>query len=66
MRSGSYPEVRHSTLSRTRKRLPAAVFETCFQAILSQCVEKDMVSGHTQVDRSRSRVDAAFVEANAY
>ena len=52
-------EVRHSTLSRTRKRLPAAVFETCFQAILSQCVEADMVSGHTQV------VDAAFVEANA-
>ena len=59
MRSGSYPEVRHSTLSRTRKRLPAEVFETCFQAILSQCVEADMVSGHTQV------VDAAFVEANA-
>ena len=49
----------HSTLSRTRKRLPAEVFETCFQAILTQCVEADMVSGHTQV------VDAAFVEANA-
>ncbi len=49
----------HSTLSRTRKRLPAAVFETCFQAILSQCVEAGMVSGHTQA------VDAAFVEANA-
>lgn len=50
----------HSTLSRTRKRLPAAVFETCFQHILTACVEADMVSGHTQV------VDAAFVEANAY
>jgi transposase len=49
----------HSTLSRTRKRLPATVFETCFQHILSDCVEKGMVSGHTQV------VDAAFVEANA-
>src|SRR5688500_18737254 len=49
----------HSTLSRTRKRLPAAVFETCFQHILSACVEAGMVSGHTQV------VDAAFVEANA-
>jgi transposase len=49
----------HSTLSRTRKRLPTSVFEACFQTILSQCVEKGMVSGHTQV------VDAAFVEANA-
>jgi transposase len=49
----------HSTLSRTRKRLPAEVFETCFQAILTACVEAGMVSGHTQV------VDAAFVEANA-
>jgi transposase len=49
----------HSTLSRTRKRLPASVFEACFQAILAQCVEAGMVSGHTQV------VDAAFVEANA-
>jgi hypothetical protein len=35
------------------------VFEACFQAILAQCVEAGMVSGHTQV------VDAAFVEANA-
>ncbi len=35
------------------------MFETCFQAILAQCVEAGMVSGHTQV------VDAAFVEANA-
>ena len=35
------------------------MFEACFQAILSQCVEAGMVSGHTQV------VDAAFVEANA-
>ena len=51
--------VRHSTLSRTRKRLPAEVFETCFQSILTACVEAGMVSGHTQV------VDAAFVEANA-
>jgi transposase len=49
----------HSTLSRTRKRLPACVFESCFQYILKACVEKGMVSGHTQV------VDAAFVEASA-
>src|SRR5918998_4314538 len=39
----------HSTLSRTRKRLPAAVFNACFQAILSQCVEAGMVSGHTHL-----------------
>jgi transposase len=49
----------HSTLSRTRKRLPEEVFESCFQYILTACVEAGMVSGHTQV------VDAAFVEANA-
>ncbi len=49
----------HSTLSPTRKRLPASVFEACFQAILTQCIEAGMVSGHTQV------IDAAFVEANA-
>jgi len=55
----------HSTLSRTRKRLPTEVFETCFQHILTACVEKGMVSGHTQLEHSRSMVDAAFVEANA-
>lgn len=49
----------HSTLSRTRKRLPEEVFESCFQSILSACVQAGMVKGHTQV------VDAAFVEANA-
>jgi hypothetical protein len=59
-------EVRHSTLSRTRKRLPAEVFETCFQSILTACVAAGMVSGYTQVDHSRSIVDAALVEANAY
>jgi hypothetical protein len=41
------------------------VFEACFQAILTQCVEAGMVSGHTQLEHSRSMVDAAFVEANA-
>jgi hypothetical protein len=55
----------HCTLSRTRKRLPISVFEACFQAILTQCVEAGIVSGHTQVEHSRSMVDAAFVEANA-
>jgi hypothetical protein len=55
----------HSTLSRTSKRLPASVFEVCFQAILTQCVQEGMVSGHTQLEHSRSMVDAAFVEANA-
>ncbi len=35
----------HSTLSRTRKRLPAAVYKNCFQRILTACVEAGIVSG---------------------
>jgi transposase len=49
----------HSTLSRTRQRLPERVFEQCFQYILTNCVESGLVDGHTQA------IDAAFVEANA-
>jgi transposase len=48
-----------STVSRTRKRLPIAVFEACFEKILHQCIEAGLVSGHTQT------IDAAYVEANA-
>ena len=47
----------HSTLSRTRQRLPTAVFEACFQRILSACVEAGMVAGDTQA------IDSAFVQA---
>lgn len=49
----------HSTLSRTRQRLPEKVFERCFEYVLTQCVELGLVDGHTQA------IDAAFVEANA-
>jgi len=49
----------HSTISRTRQLFPTEVFEKVFNDILSMCVNKGMVSGHTQA------VDSAFVKANA-
>ena len=49
----------HSTISRTRKLLPAALFEEAFDRVLGMCVENGMVSGHTQA------VDSAYVKANA-
>ena len=49
----------HSTISRTRKLFPAAVFESVFTKVFGMCVEKGMVSGHTQA------IDAAPVKANA-
>ena len=38
----------HSTLSRTRQRLPESLLEACFQRILSACVEAGMVAGDTR------------------
>ncbi len=49
----------HSTISRTRQLFPEAVFEEVFTRILAMCVEKGMVSGHTQA------IDSAPVKANA-
>lgn len=49
----------HSTISRTRQLFPEEVFEGVFSKVFSMCVEKGMVSGHTQV------VDAAPIKANA-
>lgn len=49
----------HSTISRTRQLYPESVFETVFTEILGMCVEKGMVSGHTQA------IDSAPVKANA-
>jgi hypothetical protein len=49
----------HSTISRTRQLFPEALFEKVFTEVLSMCVEKGMVSGHTQV------IDSAPVKANA-
>jgi transposase len=49
----------HSTISRTRQLFPDDVFTAVFNHLFSMCVEKGMVSGHTQV------VDSAPVKANA-
>ena len=49
----------HSTISRTRQLFPEAVFEEAFTKVLAMCVEKGMVSGHTQA------MDSAPVKANA-
>ena len=49
----------HSTVSRTRQLFPEELFEQVFTQILGMCVDKGMVSGHTQA------IDAAPVKANA-
>jgi len=49
----------HSTISRTRQLYPESVFEQVFTKTLSMCIEKGMVSGHTQA------IDSAPVKANA-
>ncbi|WP_239691867.1 transposase [Hymenobacter coccineus] len=49
----------HRTISRTRQRLPVAVFEACFTQVVGLCVQQGWVSGHTQV------VDSAYIKANA-
>lgn len=49
----------HSTISRTRQLFPESVFETVFTEVLTMCVDKGMVSGHTQC------IDSAPIKANA-
>lgn len=49
----------HSTVSRTRQLLGQEVFESLFERVLAQCVEKGMVAGERQC------MDPAFVKANA-
>lgn len=49
----------HSTISRTRKMLPDALFEEVFERVLSHCVASGLVAGHTQA------VDSAYIKANA-
>lgn len=49
----------HSTISRTRQLYPASIFESLFDKVFSMCVDKGMVSGHTQA------LDSAPVKANA-
>ncbi len=49
----------HSTISRTRQLFTEDIFEKVFTKILSMCIDKGMVSGHTQA------IDSAPVKANA-
>mgnify|MGYP000262072508 FL=1 len=49
----------HSTISRTRQLFPEDLFEKVFTQVLSMCIEKGMVAGHTQA------IDSAPVKANA-
>jgi len=49
----------HSTISRTRQLFPESLFEEVFTKVLLMCIEKGMVSGHTQT------IDSAPVKANA-
>jgi len=49
----------HSTISRTRQLFSESVFEEFFTKVLSMCIEKGMVSGHTQA------IDFAPVKENA-
>jgi transposase len=49
----------HSTISRTRKLLPDAIFEEAFERVLGMCVASGLVAGETQA------VDSANIKANA-
>ena len=49
----------HSTISRTRQLFPEMIFEEVFTHVFAMCVEKGMVSGHTQA------IDSAPIKANA-
>ena len=49
----------HSTISRTRQLFPEELFEEVFTRVFGMCVDKGMVSGHTQA------IDSAPVKANA-
>ncbi len=49
----------HSTISRTGRLFPEAVFEDAFTKVFALYVDSGMVSGHTQ------DIDSAPVKANA-
>ena len=55
----AHPLPSHSTVSRTRQRLSATIFEACFTHVVGLCVQQGLVSGHTQV------IDSAYIKANA-
>ena len=49
----------HSTISRTRQLFTESVFEKVFTKVLEMCVDKGLVSGHSQA------IDSAPIKANA-
>lgn len=49
----------HSTICKTRKRIPREVFDKVFTHILKMCVDAGLVSGKTQ------SIDSAYINANA-
>lgn len=49
----------HSTICKTRKRIPKEVFDKVFTHILKKCVDAGLVAGNTQ------SIDSAYINANA-
>ena len=49
----------HSTICKTRKRIPKHVFDKVFNHILKLCIDAGLVEGKTQA------IDAAYINANA-
>lgn len=49
----------HSTIRRTRQLFPETIFDSVFTKVLHLCIEKGMVSGHTQT------IDSSPIKANA-
>jgi transposase len=47
----------HSTICKTRKRIPTEVFDAVFNHILGLCVESGMVTGKIQ------SIDSAYIPA---
>ena len=49
----------HSTICKTRKRIPKEVFDKVFDHILKLCIDAGLVGGDTQ------SIDSAYIDANA-
>ncbi len=49
----------HSTICKTRQRIPTDIFEEVFNHILLLCVKEGLVDGHFQ------SIDSAYINANA-
>ena len=49
----------HSTICKTRKRIPKEVFDQVFEHVLKLCIDQGMVKGTTQ------SIDSAYIDANA-